>query len=118
MNEFIHFVCLSVSRPLTDDDRLGYTQHLEMIKVDEEIRFRDRQNLEVPAWILQPYQVSVCKKEAGLQNDEEAQADICGKNMRDWSDVIFSSHLKFGFSFFIVRDHQNDRKGQKHSNLS
>uniref|UniRef100_A0A8C6KAH0 DUF4371 domain-containing protein n=1 Tax=Nothobranchius furzeri TaxID=105023 RepID=A0A8C6KAH0_NOTFU len=78
--QFNHFPHL-VSSKLTDEELLCDTEHLRVIKADMELRFRDLQNLQVPDWILEPFQVDVFEKEPmiqehliNLQNDEEAQA--------------------------------------------
>nr|XP_054592103.1 zinc finger BED domain-containing protein 5-like [Nothobranchius furzeri] len=55
--QFNHFPRLAtVSSKLTDEELLCYTEHLRMIKADMELRFRDLQNLQVPYWILEPFQ--------------------------------------------------------------
>ncbi|KAK9960341.1 hypothetical protein ABG768_008202, partial [Culter alburnus] len=70
-----------VSEALTDDLLLVYTDHLTMVKANMEIRFRDLLNLDVPSWVVQPFQADVIESEAAIQEhlvdiqcDDEAQA--------------------------------------------
>ncbi|ROJ30521.1 Zinc finger BED domain-containing protein 5 [Anabarilius grahami] len=80
--QFAHFPQLAkVSESLTDDLLLVYTDHLTMVKADMEIRFRDLLNLDVPSWVVQPFQADVIECEPAIQEhlvdiqcDDEAQA--------------------------------------------
>ncbi|XP_070408073.1 zinc finger BED domain-containing protein 5-like [Nothobranchius furzeri] len=95
--QFNHFPRLAtVSSKLTDEELLCYTEHLRMIKADMELRFRDLQNLQVPYWILEPFQVDVFEKEPiiqehliDLQNDEEAQATFHTSGWQGFSQVLY-----------------------------
>ncbi|KAM3833924.1 zinc finger BED domain-containing protein 5-like [Diretmus argenteus] len=80
--QFDHFPQLTkVSEALTDDRLLIYTAHLRMVKADLEIRFRDLLNLDVPLWVVQPFQADVAECEPSIQehlidiqSDDEAKA--------------------------------------------
>ncbi|XP_071394012.1 zinc finger BED domain-containing protein 5-like [Centroberyx affinis] len=80
--QFAHFPQLTkVSEALTDDRLLIYIDHLRMVKADMEIRFRDLLNLDVPIWVVQPFQADVTECEPAIQEhlidiqcDDEAQA--------------------------------------------
>ncbi|XP_071397542.1 zinc finger BED domain-containing protein 5-like [Centroberyx affinis] len=80
--QFAHFPQLTkVSEALTDDRLLIYIDHLRMVKADMEIRFRDLLNLDVPVWVVQPFQADVTECEPAVQEhlidiqcDDEAQA--------------------------------------------
>ncbi|XP_051950665.1 zinc finger BED domain-containing protein 5-like [Xyrauchen texanus] len=72
---------------LTDNHLLRYTDHLRAVKADMEIRFRDLDQLDVPEWVMEPFQVDVSRTEdeiqetlIDLQNDEEAKSTFrtCG----------------------------------------
>ncbi|XP_077083466.1 zinc finger BED domain-containing protein 5-like [Siphateles boraxobius] len=72
---------------LTDNHLLRYTDHLRAVKADMEIRFRDLEQLDVPEWVMEPFEGDVSRSEAeiqetliDLQNDEEAKATFraCG----------------------------------------
>ncbi|KAM3874376.1 zinc finger BED domain-containing protein 5-like [Diretmus argenteus] len=66
--QFDHFPQLTkVSEALTDDRLLIYTAHLRMVKADLEIRFRDLLNLDVPLWVVQPFQADVAECEPAIQ---------------------------------------------------
>ncbi|CAM4566688.1 unnamed protein product [Leuciscus chuanchicus] len=63
-----HFPQLAkVSEALTDDLLLVYTDHLRMVKADMEINFRDLLNLDVPSWVVQPFQTDVIECEPAIQ---------------------------------------------------
>ncbi|XP_071771056.1 zinc finger BED domain-containing protein 5-like [Centroberyx gerrardi] len=80
--QFGHFPQLTkVSEALTDDRLLIYTDPLRMVKADMEIRFRDLLNLDVPVWVVQPFQADVTECEPAIQErlvdiqcDDEAKA--------------------------------------------
>ncbi|XP_048117914.1 zinc finger BED domain-containing protein 5 [Alosa alosa] len=66
---------------LTDNHLLRYTDHLKTVKADPEVCFRDLNELDVPEWVTEPFQVDVSSIDAAfqeslidLQNDEEAKA--------------------------------------------
>ena len=66
---------------MTNDQLLCHTEHLKTVKADEEIPFWDVANLDVPDWVVQPFQADVFQNGAviqenliHLQNDQEALA--------------------------------------------
>lgn len=76
-----------MSEELGDDRLLIYIDHLKMVKADLEIRFRDLLDLDVPVWVVQPFQADVVSCELPIQEhlvdlkcDVEAQATFrtCG----------------------------------------
>lgn len=46
---------------------LVYSNHLRMVKADMEIHIRDLLNLDVLAWVVQPFQADVTKCKTGIQ---------------------------------------------------
>ncbi|XP_010775064.1 zinc finger BED domain-containing protein 5-like, partial [Notothenia coriiceps] len=80
--QFAHFPLLTkVSEALTDERLLIYTDHLRMVNADLKIRFRDLLDLDVPTWVVQPFQADVAECEPAIQehlidiqSDDEAQA--------------------------------------------
>lgn len=74
------FIVLVQVNELTDRDLLLYTGHLKAVQADMKIRFRDIEQLDVPDWVMEPWQVDAASSEAeiqesliDLQNDEEAK---------------------------------------------
>ncbi|XP_029281523.1 SCAN domain-containing protein 3-like isoform X2 [Cottoperca gobio] len=82
----------TVSEALTDDRLLIYIDHLRMVKADMEIRFKDLLDLDVPIWVVQPFQADVVNKcEPAIQEhlidiqcDDEAQATFLTS---DWGSM-------------------------------
>lgn len=70
-----------MSEALTDERLLIYTDHLRMVNADLKVRFRDLLDLDVPTWVVQPFQADVVECEPAIQehlidiqSDDEAQA--------------------------------------------
>uniref|UniRef100_A0A3Q3B2L2 DUF4371 domain-containing protein n=1 Tax=Kryptolebias marmoratus TaxID=37003 RepID=A0A3Q3B2L2_KRYMA len=62
-----HNLLLQVSEEVTDDRLQIYVEHLKMVKADLEIRFRDLLDLDVPVWVVQPFQADVVDCELAIQ---------------------------------------------------
>ncbi len=72
---------VSDSEALTDERFLLYTNHLKKMQEDMKIRFSDLLDLDVPLWVMQPFQADLAEAEPAIQeqlidvqSDEEAEA--------------------------------------------
>uniref|UniRef100_A0A3B5LGI9 HAT C-terminal dimerisation domain-containing protein n=1 Tax=Xiphophorus couchianus TaxID=32473 RepID=A0A3B5LGI9_9TELE len=72
---------LQVSEELTDDRLFIYVEHLKTVRADLKMRFWDLLDLEVPVWVVQPFQADVVDCDIVIQEhlvdvqcDVEAQA--------------------------------------------
>uniref|UniRef100_A0A3Q3VYA2 HAT C-terminal dimerisation domain-containing protein n=1 Tax=Mola mola TaxID=94237 RepID=A0A3Q3VYA2_MOLML len=75
------FYSMQVSEALADEGLLVYIDHLRMVKADMGICFRDLLDLDIPIWVVQPFQVEVTQCEPAIQehlfdiqSDDEAKA--------------------------------------------
>lgn len=58
-----------MSKVLTNDHLLCYTEHLRMVKADMEICFRDMVNSDVPDWVAELFQGDVFQNEAAIKDN-------------------------------------------------
>lgn len=70
-----------MSEELTDDRLFIYVEHLKTVRADLKMRFWDLLDLEVPVWVVQPFQVDMVDCDIAIQEhlvdvqcDVEAQA--------------------------------------------
>lgn len=84
---------------LTDNHLLRYTDHLQTVKADLEVRFRDLRELDVPEWVTEPFEVDASSIDAAvqeslidLQNDEEAKATF---RISGWRAMWATHGLRF-----------------------
>lgn len=83
----------------SSQDLEEYCIHLQSLKSDFEKRFKDLTNLNIPAWVMNPF---LCKAEEQelclqeelieLQNDEESKQIF---NSRGYHEMWLQQHVKF-----------------------
>ena len=75
--EFYQFPYLQAVPDVTDDQLRVYASHIESIKEDMLIRFKDLGELNVPDWVVNPFTADLEKVEIEIQEVlAELQADI------------------------------------------
>ena len=75
--EFYQFPNLQAVPDVTDDQLRVYASHIESIKEDMLIRFKDLRELNVPDWVVDPFTADLEKVEIEIQEVlAELQADI------------------------------------------
>ena len=75
--EFYQFPSLQAAPDITDAQLRVYSSHIESVKEDMQIRFKDLTRLMIPDWVMSPFTTNLQMAELEIQEQlAELQADI------------------------------------------
>ena len=75
--EFYQFPSLQAAPDITDAQLRVYASHIESVKEDMQIRFKDLTQLMIPDWVMSPFTTNLQMAELEIQEQlAELQADI------------------------------------------
>ncbi|XP_062977714.1 L-amino-acid oxidase-like [Elgaria multicarinata webbii] len=102
--EFAQFSSLAaVSDELKDDEIIVYVDHLKQLYNDMEVCFHDLLDMDIPAWVVDPFAVNAADVDVSLQEALiELQRDIAAKLTFSQEKHHFWIKILFSLLFFAT----------------